>query len=132
MCAYSAYAYIRASDIRRFRYGHLWKEERTICKARLGSPLCCGDAHGQGKMSEISVKIIKEIRVGCRDDAMPKAVDTRRHCNVWLRACNNLPQPPPCFLGGCGRLLHALNHTLQCLLVSTDFGTMLSLYHIYL
>ena len=45
-------------------------------------------------MSETSVKIIKnEIR--CRDDTVPKAVDTRSHCKVWLRACNNLPQPPP-------------------------------------
>ena len=24
---------------------------------------------------------------------MPKAVDTRKHCKVGLRACNNLPQP---------------------------------------
>ena len=71
-------------------------------------------------MSETSVKIIKnEIR--CRDDTVPKTVDTRSHCKVWLRACNNLPQPPPyiSFFEGCGRLLHALNHTLQWLLVST-------------
>ena len=26
---------------------------------------------------------------------MPKTVDTRSHCKVWLRACNNLPQPSP-------------------------------------
>ena len=60
---------------------------------------------------------------------MPKTVDTRSHCKVWLRACNNLPQPPPymVFLG-CGRLLHALNHTLQWLLVSTVFGTVSSLH----
>ena len=39
-----------------------------------------------------SVKIIKnEIR--CRDDTVPKTVDTRSHCKVRLRACNNLPQP---------------------------------------
>ena len=25
---------------------------------------------------------------------MPKTVDTRKHCKVGLRACNNLPQPP--------------------------------------
>ena len=32
-----------------------------------------------------SVKIIKnEIR--CRDDTVPKTVDTRSHCKVWLRA----------------------------------------------
>ena len=80
-------------------------------------------------MGETSVKIIKnELR--CRDDTVPKTVDTRSHCKVWLRACNNLPQPPPyiSFLGGCGRLLHALNHTLQWLLVSTVFGTVSSLH----
>ena len=28
-----------------------------------------------------SIKIIKnEVHVGCRDDTMPKTVDTRRHC----------------------------------------------------
>ena len=32
------------------------------------------------------------------------------------------------FFGGCGRLLHALNHTLQWLLVSTGFGTVSSLH----
>ena len=31
---------------------------------------------------------------GCRDDTMPKIVDTRRHCEVGLRACNRLPQTP--------------------------------------
>ena len=75
-------------------------------------------------MSETS-----EIR--CRDDTVPKTVDTRSHCKVWLRACNNLPQPPPyisSFFGGCGRLLHALNHTLQWLLASTVFGTVSSLH----
>ena len=80
-------------------------------------------------MGETSVKIIKnELR--CRDDTVPKTVDTRSHCKVWLRACNNLPQPPPyiSFFGGCGRLLHALNHTLQWLLVSTVFGTVSSLH----
>ena len=39
--------------------------------------------------------------VGCRDDTMPKTVDTRRHCN-------NLPQPPKTKGLGCRRLLHAL------------------------
>ena len=46
------------------------------------------------KMSETSVKIIKN-EVRCRDDTVPKTVDTRKHCKVGLRACNNLPQPPP-------------------------------------
>ena len=40
-----------------------------------------------------SVKIIKN-EVRCRDDTVPKTVETRSHCKVWLRACNNLPQPP--------------------------------------
>ena len=31
------------------------------------------------KMSETSVKIIKN-EVGCRDDTVPKTVETRRHC----------------------------------------------------
>ena len=31
--------------------------------------------------------------VRCRDDTVPKTVDTRKHCKVGLRACNNLPQP---------------------------------------
>ena len=40
------------------------------------------------------VKIIKnEVILRCRDDTVPKTVDTRQHCKVGLRACNNLPQP---------------------------------------
>ena len=31
------------------------------------------------KSSETSIKIIKN-EVGCRDDTVPKTVDTRRHC----------------------------------------------------
>ena len=91
------------------------------------------------KMSETSVKIIKN-EVRCRDDTVPKTVDTRRHCKIGLRACNNLPQPPPytsLVFGGCGRLLHALNPILQCLLVSTIGGTVSSLHltsflHLYI
>ena len=61
---------------------------------------------------------------------MPKTVDTRKHCKVGLRACNNLPQPPPYIFvfRGCGRLLHVLNPTLQCFLVSTVFGIVSSLH----
>ena len=55
------------------------------------------------KMSGISVKIIKN-EVGCRDDTVPKTVETRRHCE-GLRACNN-PLPTSLVFG---RLLHALN-----------------------
>ena len=80
-------------------------------------------------MAGIYVYIIKnEVRYS--DDTVPKTVDTRKHCKVGLRACNNLPQPPPYIFvfGGCGRLLHALNPTLQCFLVSTVFGTVSSLH----
>ena len=47
---------------------------------------------------------------------MPKTGDTRTHCMVESRVCNNLPQPPPYTLvfGGCGRLLHTLDSTVQC------------------
>ena len=33
------------------------------------------------------------------------------------------------FLGGCGRLLHTLDSTVQCVLVSPVFGTVSSLHH---
>ena len=46
------------------------------------------------KMSETSVKIIKN-EVRCRDDTVPKTVDTRKHCKVGLRACNNFRNPLP-------------------------------------
>ena len=45
------------------------------------------------KMSGTSVKISKN-EVGCRDDTVPKTVETRRALRGGLRACNNLPQPP--------------------------------------
>ena len=32
-----------------------------------------------GKMSGTSVKIIKN-EVGCRDETVPKTIETRRHC----------------------------------------------------
>ena len=38
-----------------------------------------------------SVKIIKN-EVGCRDDTVPKTVETRKALRGGLRACNNLPQ----------------------------------------
>ena len=61
---------------------------------------------------------------------MPKTGDTRSHCEVELTVCNNLPQPPSLHLGfgGCGRLLHTVNSTSQCLLVSPVFGTVSSLH----
>ena len=44
------------------------------------------------KFTYTSVKSIKN-EVRCRDDTMPKTVDTRKHFKVGLRACNNLQQP---------------------------------------
>ena len=43
---------------------------------------------------------------------MPKTVDTRSHCKVWLRACNNLPQPPP-------YTSHSLGVAEDCCMLST-------------
>ena len=80
--------------------------------------------HAHVHMSHMGIHYIiykyKNHEVGCRDDTVPKTGDTRRHCEVELTVCNNLPQPPPyiSFFGGCGRLLHTVNSTSQCLLVS--------------
>ena len=51
---------------------------------------------------------------------MPKTGDTRRHCEVELTILRN-PQKMRCREGGCGRLLHTVNSTSQCLLVSPVF-----------
>ena len=103
----------------------------TTSVARTTCACACNSNQGVlcHEMSETSVKIIKN-EVRCRDDTVPKTVDTRKHCKVGLRACNNLPQPPLYIFvfRGCGRLLHALNPTLQCFLVSTVFGTVSSLH----
>ena len=77
-------------------------------------------------------KSVKLIYIGCRDDTVLKMytyVDARGHCKVGLIACNNLLQPHPYILNFWGgrRLLHAINSTLQCFLVSTVFGTVSSL-----
>ena len=67
---------------------------------------------------------------------MPKTVGTvyKKALRGGLRACNNLPQPLPTsrFLGGCGRLLHALNPPRSAFLytVPTVFGTVSSLHPI--
>ena len=55
----------------------------------------CGRLYAQRVCTSLctSIKIIKN-EVGCRDDTMPKTGDTRRHCEVELTVCNNLPQPP--------------------------------------
>ena len=55
---------------------------KFACLSRFSLPCIC-----------TSTKIIKN-EVGCRDDTVPKTGDTRRHCEVELTACNNLPQPP--------------------------------------
>ena len=48
------------------------------------------------KLEESASDILYKYKneVGCRDDTVPKTGDTRRHCEVELTACNNLPQPP--------------------------------------
>ena len=46
--------------------------------------------HRESTDSLTSVKIIKN-EVRCGDDTVSKTVDTRKHCKVGLRACNNLP-----------------------------------------
>ena len=79
---------------------------------------------GPGQNRKTSIKIIKN-EVGCRNDTVPKTGDTRRHCEVELTVCNNLPQPTSRFLGvveDCYIL------STQCLLVSPVFGTVSSLH----
>ena len=71
-------------------------------------------------------KCKNQNEVGCRDDTVPKTVETRRHCEE----CNNLPQPPKSKDVGRGlRKIVACSHSSsQCLLVSTVFGTVSSLH----
>ena len=47
---------------------------------------------------------------------------------LYLNLSPSQPQKTRCREGGCGRLLHTVNSTLQCLLVSPVFGTVSSLY----
>ena len=73
-----------------------WHEELVLRRWREGLIVNLfkkGDKEEPGNYRGTSVKIIKN-EVRCRDDTMPKTVDTRKHCKVGLRACNNLPQPP--------------------------------------
>ena len=104
------------------------KELKHLCKASKSSWFDCENA-GRPLSGYLYEKRNSD-KVRCRDDTVPKTVDTRKHCKVGLRACNNLPQPPPYIFvfRGCGRLLRALNPTLQCFLVSTVFGTVSSLH----
>ena len=70
--------------------------------------------------------------IGCRDDTVPKTVDTKRQGGV--RACNNLPQPPKTkmynnIVGiGLRKIVACSHSSSQCLLVSTVFGTVSSLH----
>ena len=75
-----------------------------------------------GKMSGTSVKIIKN-EVGCRDDTVPKTVET-------IESMHNLPQPPPYIFGfwGLRKIVACPHSSSQCLLVSTVFGTVSSLH----
>ena len=58
------------------------------------------------------------------NDTMPKTVDIRRHCEVGLRGCNNLPH-----LSKCWYLVVVEDCCmLSTLLVSTVFGTVSSLH----
>ena len=77
------------------------------------------------------MKQVIKNEIGCRDDTVPKTIENKKALRGGLRACNNLPQPPPYIMvfGGCGKLLHALNPS-QCLLVSIVFGTVSSLHPI--
>ena len=70
--------------------------------------------------------------VGCRDDTMPKTVDTRRHCKEDLRECNNLLQPPKTKDVGIGlrKIIAFSQSSSQCLLVSTVFDMVSSLHPI--
>ena len=81
-----------------------------------GIGMSASSLHRESTDSLISIKIIKN-EVGCRDDTVPKTGDTRRHCEVELTIFRN-PQKTRCREGGCGRLLHTVNSTSQCLLVS--------------
>ena len=62
--------------------------------------------------------------VGCRDDTIPKTVDTRRHCK------EDLPQPPKSKDVGIGlrKIVACFQSFSQCLLVSTVFGMVSSLH----
>ena len=47
----------------------------------------------------IVLQVKQVYEVGCKDDTVPKTVDTRGHCKVDLRVCKNLPQPNPYIRG---------------------------------
>ena len=53
----------------------------------MSNRLLCGPGQCTKKLSN-------KYKNGCRDDTVPKTGNTRRHCEVELTVCNNLPQPP--------------------------------------
>ena len=63
---------------------------------------------------------------------MPKTVDTRKHCKVYrvesMQQSSTTPSLHLCVFRDYRRLLHVLNPTLQCFLVSTVFGAVSSLH----
>ena len=64
-CTCRLYVYIALHSARNVRF-----TSRRALQSRLSL---------DKKISETSIKIIKN-EVGCRDDTVPKTVDTRRHC----------------------------------------------------
>ena len=57
---------------------------------------------------------------------MPKNCRYKKALQGGVRACNNLPQPNPYIL--VGKIVACSHSSLQCLLVSTVFGTVSSLH----
>ena len=64
-----------------------------------------------------------ENEVGCRDNTVPKTVDTRRHHKVGLRVCNMQSSATPS--------IRCSQPSSQWLLVSTVFGTVSLSLHFY-
>ena len=62
-----------------------------------------------------------KIEVGCRDDTVPKTVETREHATIFRN---------PLLFGfwGLRNIVACSQSSLQCLLVSTVFGTVSSLH----
>ena len=81
-------------------------------------------------LEKISVKIIKN-EVGCRDDTVPKTVDTTRRIESMQQSSAT---PKNQDVGkGLRKIVACSQSSSQCLLVSTVFGTVPSLHptHLY-
>ena len=64
--------------------------------------------------------------VGCRDDTVPKTVDSyKKTLRGGVRVCNNLPQPKN---KDVGIRVRKILHALTTLFVPTVFGTVSSLH----